>query len=121
MNNASTVKSEVQLVYPNAGVRFVVEMGSAQGGGGVLRICAKDASGERDLAFTDECSSILGDFIGGFVRWLGTIGIAAKHEEGEINGSFGAAYDAHKLIQASAAICDMIEQRFCLYPYNIVG
>lgn len=121
MGSGSKVRSEIKLVYEKAGVGFVVGIEPSDDGAAGLRIAVEDAAGGKSLTFDEECSPILGDFIGGFVRWLATIGITAKHEQGEVTGSFSAAYDAHKLIQASAAICDMIEQRFSLYPYSILA
>lgn len=128
MNNASTLRSEIKLVYQKAGVQFVISItpegageGSEGQGGTTLQIDIKDAAGENDLVCTEECSPVLGDFIGGFVRWLGTIGIPSTHEGGAIKGVFHPDYDLHKLIQASGGICDMLEQRFSLYQESILS
>jgi hypothetical protein len=127
MSGISELKSEITLTYANAGVRFVIEItppaereGNEKKGEAALRISVKDTSGKKGLTFTDDCSPVLVDFIGGFVRWLSTLGITADYDGGEINGSFHADYDAHKLIQASGAIAEMLEQRFSLYPHSIL-
>lgn len=128
MNSASTMKSDINLVYPAAGVRFTIEITAAPDGesseakeNAKLNISVKEASGEKSLAFTEECSPVMGDFIGGFVRWLSTLGITATHSSGAITGSFRADYNVFKLIKASGAICDMIDHRFSLYQDSILA
>ena len=128
MSNISEFKSEITLTYKKAGVRFLIDIRPAETGEGdekkgqtALHISARDASDDKALTFTGECSPVLEDFIGGFVRWLSTIGITAAHNGEEITGSFHEDYDAFKFIQASGAIADMLEHRFSLYPYSILS
>ncbi len=126
MDYGSSVKAEIKLVYPDAGIQFIMEIGPGEGGNGdgsgaMLRIVLKDATGEKDLTCDEERSPVLGDFVGGFVRWLGTLGIKAAHSAGEITGSFHPDYNVEGFIKASGAICEMIDQRFSLYRDSVLA
>ena len=128
MKNESTMKSEIKLTYKKANIQFAIEISQPKEGDGakskaetLLRISVKDAAGKKGLAFTEDCSSVLADFVGGFVRWLSTLGVTASSNGGEITGSFHPDYDVHNLIKASGAVCEMIEQRFSLYPNSILA
>ena len=128
MKNASTMKSEIKLTYKKANIQFAIEISPPKEGDGdkskaetLLRISVKDAAGKKGLAFTEDCSSVLADFVGGFVRWLSTLGVTASSNGGEITGSFHPDYDVHNLIKASGGVCEMIEQRFSLYQNSILA
>ena len=126
MSNSSAMKAQIMLVYPNADIQFNIDIAPFQGDSpdestaGTLNISIKDAEGEKDLTFSEDCSPVLSDFIGGFTRWLGSLGIIASHDGKTITGSFSNLYDAHGFVKASGAICDMIEHRFSLYSNSIL-
>ncbi len=113
---------EFDLAFPNAGVGFQVQVQRNEGHDATaLRVEVRALEPEKVARFTTESSRVLGDFVGGFCRWLGTKGVQVTHTEQEIQGHFHARYTVPQMLATMQELCEMLEDKFAGYPATVLG
>jgi hypothetical protein len=113
---------ELDMPFPVAGVGFRVQVGPGDETEGLtLLIGLRALEAGKTARFTRESSYPLGDFIGGFCRWLGTKGVQVLHPDEEVSGHFQPRYTVVQMLETLQELCEMLDDKFAGYPGSIVS
>ena len=72
------------------------------------------------MAFTQEASPALADWVRGYTRWLHRSRVSATHDAQVISGTFAEGVTPEQLLEGLGLACDMIRQRFDPYQESIL-
>lgn len=113
---------DIALDFTSASVGFIVTVQAADTAdtGPGLHVGLRALDPNQTARFTESCSHALGDFVGGFCRWLGTKGVTVSHTEQEIAGHFKPELTIFEQLAIVQEISQMLDDKFGLYPYSIL-
>ncbi len=117
------VNIDIDLDFTEAGVGFTVtvkEESAADSAGPALHVGLRALDPHQTARFTESCSHALGDFVGGFCRWLGTKGVTVTHTEQDVAGHFKPDHTVFEQLTIIQELCQMLDDKFGLYPYAIL-
>jgi hypothetical protein len=116
------VNLEMDLDFTDAGVGFTVKVReeNAAGSGPTLHVELHALGPHQTARFTESCSHALGDFVGGFCRWLGTKAVTVNHTEQDISGHFKPDHTIFEQLAIVQELCQMLNDKFGLYPDSIL-
>ncbi len=116
------VNIEMDLVFAAAGVGFTVNVQEDEGtdAGAALHVALRALEPNQTAHFTEASSHALGDFVGGFCRWLGTKGVTVTHTEQAISGHFKPDHTLSQRLTIIQELYQMLDDKFGLYPYSIL-
>jgi hypothetical protein len=122
MATEGQVHLELDITFPAAEVGFTVKVQPGnQEDGAAFHIGLRSLQEGKTARFTKECSYALGDFVGGFCRWLGTKGVTVSASEQEITGHFHPRYTVPQTLNTVQEICQMLDDKFAAYPHSILN
>jgi hypothetical protein len=122
MASGSNVSIDLDMAFPTAGVGFAIQVRLAnEAEGAALQVRLRAVAEGKTAMFTRECSYPLGDFIGGFCRWLGTKGVTVSHTDQEVSGHFHPRYTVPQMLSTTQELCQLLEDKFGAYPHSILG
>jgi hypothetical protein len=122
MSAEGHVTIDLDLAFSPAGVGFTIQVRPGEKPEGpALRIGLRALEEGKSARFAKESSYALGDFVGGFCRWLGTKGVTVSYTEQEITGHFHPRYTVSQLLTTTQELCQMLEDKFGAYPHSILA
>ena len=124
MATSSETSININLAFPKAGVTFAVECAPPDKGSGndshSFKITANSTENSSALAFTEDTSPQLADWITGYARWLVRANVTANFSDQGINGTFRSGLSPEQVLSSVNDACDMIRQRFDHYESSVL-
>lgn len=114
------VNLEIDLAFVDAGVGFTVKVQEEGDDAAALHVGLRALGPNQTALFTEACSHALGDFVGGFCRWLGTKGVTVTHTEQAVSGHFKPDHTISQRLAIVQELYQMLHDKFGLYPYSIL-
>ena len=125
MATISETAININLAFPKAGVTFVVECIPPDTASGddshSFKITASSSEHSSELAFTEDTSPQLADWIKGYSRWLVRANVTASFNDQGINGKFRSGLSPEQVLSSVNDACDMIRQRFDHYETSVLA
>ena len=112
---------KIELAFPDAGVKFHLSADSGPEPGAAFGLRVSDASSGAPIAFTQEESPELADWVRGYTRWLHRSRVSASHDTKAISGTFAEGVTPEQVLEGLVLACDMIRQRFGSYQESVLG
>ena len=112
---------KIVLAFPAAGVKFHLSADSDSEAGAAFGLRVSDASSGAPVAFTQEASPELADWVRGYTRWLYRSRVSASHDTRAISGTFAKGVTPEQVLEGLGLACDMIRQRFEPYQESVLG
>ncbi len=119
MGVQGSVNIELDLAFTDAGVGFTVKV-QEDDAAAALHVGLRALDPNLTALFTEDCSHALGDFVGGFCRWLGTKGVTVTHTEQAVAGHFKPDHSISQRLAIIQELYQMLDDKFGLYPYSIL-
>lgn len=126
MEEHTTVDGKVQvdldITFPVAGIGFRVQVLTEDAAAGMpLHVRLRALEAGKKARFTPDSSYVLGDFVGGLCRWLGTKGVTVSHTEEEVSGHFHPRYTVLHMLGTLQELCQLLDDKFAGYPATILS
>ena len=116
---------KIELAFPDAGVKFHLSADSGpeadDEASTTFGLRVSDASSGAPVAFTQEASPELADWVRGYTRWLYRTRVSASHDSQAISGTFAGDVTPEQVLEGLGLACDMIRQRFEPYEESVLG
>ena len=121
---SNSVKVDLSLAFPRAGVVFAIEARTQDAGAdeapSTFRVSVSDASNGRAVHLRADTTPQLADWARGYTRWLVRANVSASFDENGIVGTFATGLTPEQLLQGVRDACDMIRQRFEPYQTSVL-
>ena len=121
MASSDGLAIKIELAFPDAGVKFHLSADSGPGAGAAFGLRVSDASSGAPVAFTQEASPELADWVRVYTRWLYRSRVSASHDTEAISGTFAEGVTPEQVLEGLGLACDMIRQRFEPYRESVLG
>ena len=118
---AGRAQVDLDITFPVAGIGFRLQVLTEEAAGMKLHVHVRALEAGKSAHFTPASSYVLGDFVGGFCRWLGTKGITVSHTEEEVSGHFHPRYTAVHMLGTLQELCQLLDDKFAGYPASILS
>jgi hypothetical protein len=121
MASSDGLAINIELAFPTAGVNFHLSVDSGPEAGAAFGLRVSDANSGAPVAFTQEASPELADWVRGYTRWLYRSRVRASHDTQAISGAFVEGVTPQQVLEGLGLACDMIRQRFDSYQESVLG
>jgi len=121
MASSDGVSINIELTFPNAGVNIHLSAEADSGAATTFGLRVSDASSGAPVAFTQEASPELADWVRGYTRWLRRTRVSARHDSQSITGTFAEGVTAEQVMEGLGLACEMVRQRFGPYQESVLG